>query len=96
MDERLAQGFVLTLELVAPRITAEQSDVVLRDLTHLNAVRGGLVPGLLVLHCLVSEPTEADAVRYGIQRTLIAAAGADIDDAHVVSVDVTVLETQPA
>ena len=96
MEERLAHGFVLTLELAAPRITADQADSMLRDLTHLNAVRGGLVPGLLVVHCLVSEPTEADAVRYGIQRTLTAAAGAGVEHAHILAVDVTVLETQPA
>jgi hypothetical protein len=69
MDADRAPAFVLTLRLGGcpdPQV----ADDVVRDLGHLNAVRGPSVPGEVLVHCTVSAPTEPDAVRYAANRAV--------------------------
>lgn len=88
MDERLAQGFVLTIQLSGAYLDPEVSELVLEDLAHLNAVRSPSTISELVLSCTVSAPTEGEAVRYGAQRTITAMLAAGVDAPKVISVDV--------
>jgi hypothetical protein len=87
MDDRLAQGYVLTLHLAADQITGDVADHVIRDLSHLSAVRGPTKPGNLLVHCTVSAPSEGDAVRYAAQRTITALLGAGVETPRVLSIE---------
>lgn len=87
MDDRLAQGYVLTLHLGAEHISGEIADQVIRELSHLSAVRGPTVPGKLLLHCTVSATSEGDAVRYAAQRTITALLGVGIETPRILSVE---------
>jgi hypothetical protein len=98
MEPRQAQGFVLTVALEAPGLTEHHVDRIVRDLSHMTAVRGvdtGVDPGegSASIHCFVLERTEHDAVCYAIQRVRTAALGAGLETPTITSVDVTVLET---
>ena len=93
MDDRLAQGYVLTIHLTGHDIPPEVASLVVEDLAHLSAVESPSLPGNLVLRCTVSAPTEGDAVRYGAQRTITAMLGAGIDAPRVLSVDARLFDS---
>jgi hypothetical protein len=92
MDDRPAQGYVLTIHLAASRISAETADQVVRDLSHLSAVRGPTLPDNLLVHCTVSAISEGDAIRYGAQRTVAALLGVGAESPRVLSVEACVVE----
>jgi hypothetical protein len=92
MDDRLAQGYVLTLHLEAVRITNEVADGIIRDLAHLSAVRGPGLPGHLLMHCTVSATSEGDAVRYAAQRTIGALVAAGVEAPRVVSIEACLVD----
>jgi hypothetical protein len=92
MEDRLAQGYVLTLHLGTDQISGEVADEVIRELAHLSAVRGPTAPGELRLHCTVSATSEADAVRYAAQRTITALLGTGIEAPRVLSVEACLVD----
>jgi hypothetical protein len=98
MEAGQARGFVLTVVLEDPELTDHHIDRIVRDLSHMTAVRG-LNPGAgagnrsASIHCFVLERTEHDAICYAIQRVRTAALGAGLEVPTITSVDVTVLET---
>ena len=87
MDDRLAQGYVLTIHLAGGELSPEVAQLVVDDLAHLSAVGNPSPGGTLLLHCTVSAPSEGDAVRYGAQRALTAMLGAGVDGPRVLAVD---------
>ena len=92
MDDRLAQGFVLTLHLASTELSPDLGDRVVHDLAHLSAVRGPALPGNLLIHCTVSATSEADAVRYAAQRTITALLGAGVEQPKVLSIEACALD----
>jgi hypothetical protein len=92
MEDRLAHGYVLTLHLAADQLSGEVADHVIRDLSHLSAVRGPTSPGDLLLHCTVSATSEGDAVRYAAQRTITALLGAGVETPRVLSVETCLVD----
>jgi hypothetical protein len=92
MDDRLAQGYVLTLHLGTGRLPHEVADQVVRDLTHLCAVRGPSAPDSLLIHCTVSATSEGDAVRYAAQRVITALLGCGIEQPKLVNIEACPLE----
>jgi hypothetical protein len=92
MEDRLAQGYVLTLHLAADQISGDIGDQVIRELSHLSAVRGPTLPGNLLLHCTVSATSEGDAVRYVAQRTITALMSAGVETPRVLSVEASLVD----
>jgi hypothetical protein len=85
MEAGQARGFVLTVVLEDPELTDHHIDRIVRDLSHMTAVRG-LNPGAgagdrtASIHCFVLERTEHDAICYAIQRVRTAALGRSAHD----------------
>jgi hypothetical protein len=92
MDDRLAQGYVLTLHLGTGRLDQDLADQVVRDLAHLSAVRGPSAPDALLIHCTVSAVSEGDAVRYAAQRVITALLGCGIEQPRVLEIEACPLE----
>ena len=92
MEDRLAQGFVLTLHLASADLQGDIGDRVVQDLAHLSAVRGPALPGNLLLHCTVSATSEDDAVRYAAQRTITALLGCGVEQPKVLSIEACAID----
>jgi len=92
MDDRLAQGFVLTLHLASADVSGDVADRVVHDLAHLSAVRGPALPGNLLIHCTVSATSESDAVRYAAQRTITALLGCGVEQPKVLAIEACALD----
>jgi hypothetical protein len=93
MDDRLAQGYVLTLHLATGPLRTDVADRVVRDLAHLSAVRGPSGGDDLLIHCTVSATSEGDAVRYAAQRVITALLGCGIEQPKVVGIEACPLDT---
>jgi len=92
MEDRLAQGYVLTLHLGSASLSNEIADRVVHDLAHLSAVRGPARPGSLLVHCTVSATSESDAVRYAAQRTITALLGCGVEQPKVLSIEACAID----
>lgn len=94
MDDRRAQGYVLTLDLAVDRLAPQVIELIVKDLAHLSVAKGPSSDGHLVLHCTVSATSEPDAVRYAAGRALASLRCHGVEQPRVLGVQATLLDLE--